>query len=73
MMLAGKRALITGASRGIGRAIAETFAREGASLALAARSHGDQPAVRPHLDRDAMACTIVPYHRYEDPFARGHC
>jgi len=32
--LAGKRALITGAARGIGAAIAATFHREGASLAL---------------------------------------
>jgi 3-oxoacyl-[acyl-carrier protein] reductase len=32
--LEGKVALITGASRGIGRATASVFAREGASLAL---------------------------------------
>lgn len=39
--LAGRRVLVTGAARGIGAAIAETFAAEGASLALLDRE-GDQ-------------------------------
>ena len=38
MRLAGRTAIVTGASRGIGRAVAELYAREGARVVIASRS-----------------------------------
>jgi 3-oxoacyl-[acyl-carrier protein] reductase len=39
LQLKGKKAIVTGASRGIGRAIAETLAAEGVDVAICARGH----------------------------------
>jgi len=47
--LAGRTALITGATRGIGRGIAEGFAREGADLLLAATNEDGLKAVAAEL------------------------
>ncbi len=48
-MLENKYALITGATRGIGRAVAETFARNGAHVALTSRNARDCEAVAADL------------------------
>jgi NAD(P)-dependent dehydrogenase (short-subunit alcohol dehydrogenase family) len=58
--LAGKIALITGASRGIGAAVAERFAREGAHLVLAARTVGGLEEVDDKVRAAGGSATLVP-------------
>ena len=58
--LAGKVAIVTGASRGIGRAIAVGFAAAGADVALAARSRDDLEDVARAVEAHGRRALVVP-------------
>jgi NAD(P)-dependent dehydrogenase (short-subunit alcohol dehydrogenase family) len=58
--LAGKIALITGSSRGIGAAVAERFAREGSHVVLAARTVGGLEEVDDKIRAQGGSATLVP-------------
>ena len=57
--LEGKIAIVTGASRGIGRAIALRLAQDGATLVLAARTEGDLAKVASEIKSTGRLATIV--------------
>ena len=58
MELAGRTVLITGASRGIGQALAERFAAAGAHVALVARSEGPLKDLADRLGGIAYPCDL---------------
>ena len=58
--LKGTRALVTGSTKGIGRAIAETLLDEGASVAICARTAADvETAVAELSDRGTVVGSVV--------------
>jgi len=60
MRLDGRIALITGASRGIGRAVAIRFAREGAHVVLLARTRGALEEIDDEVRAHGGSATLVP-------------
>jgi 3-oxoacyl-[acyl-carrier protein] reductase len=58
LQLSGKIAIVTGASRGIGRAIAETLAAEGMHVTLAARSRDQLEALAATLKTRALVQAV---------------
>jgi 3-oxoacyl-[acyl-carrier protein] reductase len=60
LRLAGKTALVTGSSRGIGLAVARALAAEGARVALTGRAEADLQKAVAGIDEDTGRCLSLP-------------
>lgn len=74
-MIEGRTVVITGASRGVGRALAETFAGHGARLGLLARGVADLEALQEQLagkgaEVVARACDVSDLGQVQAAFAQ---
>lgn len=72
-MLDDKIALITGGGRGIGRAIALSFAREGASVVVSARTKDQVEAVANEIGANALSliCDVADVESVKQMFANA--
>jgi len=65
--LAGKIALVTGATRGIGWAVARLFAQEGAHVIALGRTQGALEELDDLIQKDGGTCTLLPLDLVEHP------
>lgn len=69
--LAGKTALVTGASRGIGRAIAVGYAKAGADVAISARGADNLAETKAEIEAEGRKAFVVPADVTDRDAVRG--
>jgi NAD(P)-dependent dehydrogenase (short-subunit alcohol dehydrogenase family) len=57
--LSGKSAIVTGSTRGIGRAIAEALVAQGARVAISSEDAGDTARAAAELGQPGLACDVA--------------